>query len=33
MIETDRCLGCLVCVPACPFGAIRRADVMQSLNR
>lgn len=26
MIESDRCLGCLLCIPACPYGAVRRDD-------
>ncbi len=26
VIEMDRCRGCLVCVPACPFGAVRADD-------
>ena len=25
-IDATRCRGCLVCIPACPFGALRRAD-------
>lgn len=27
MIDVERCLACQACVPACPFGAVRRADV------
>lgn len=23
VIEHSRCLGCLACIPACPFGAVR----------
>lgn len=23
IVEQSRCLGCLVCIPACPFGAVR----------
>ena len=23
VVETARCRGCLVCMPACPYGAIR----------
>jgi MinD superfamily P-loop ATPase len=26
LIEVDRCMGCLVCVPACPHEAIRVRD-------
>ena len=27
VIDAERCLGCQTCVPACPFGAVRRMDV------
>ncbi|HEX9117187.1 MAG TPA: 4Fe-4S binding protein [Anaerolineae bacterium] len=26
-IESERCLACQACVPACPFGAIDRREV------
>ncbi|MGC8781148.1 MAG: ATP-binding protein [Anaerolineae bacterium] len=24
-IDAGRCRGCMVCIPACPFGAVRKA--------
>jgi MinD superfamily P-loop ATPase len=26
VIEHSRCRGCMVCIPACPFAALNRAD-------
>jgi len=26
-IEHERCRGCMVCIPACPFGAVVREEV------
>jgi Fe-S-cluster-containing hydrogenase component 2 len=26
-IEPERCRGCMVCIPACPFGAVVRETV------
>ncbi|RPI26559.1 MAG: hypothetical protein EHM70_18850, partial [Chloroflexota bacterium] len=26
-LDIERCRDCQVCVPACPFGAVRRADI------
>ncbi len=25
-IDMSRCWGCMLCVPACPFGAVTRSD-------
>lgn len=25
-VDMSRCRGCMACIPACPFGAVRRAD-------
>ncbi|MEJ5199121.1 MAG: 4Fe-4S binding protein [Anaerolineae bacterium] len=25
-IDAGRCRGCMVCIPACPFGAVQKAD-------
>lgn len=33
MVESDRCLGCLLCIPACPHGAVRRSDVEARLAK
>jgi Fe-S-cluster-containing hydrogenase component 2 len=24
-IDASRCRGCLICIPACPFGAVQKA--------
>ncbi len=26
IVDATRCRSCLVCIPACPFGAVRRTD-------
>lgn len=26
IVDATRCRSCLACIPACPFGAVRRAD-------
>jgi len=29
-IDATRCRGCMICIAACPFGALRRADTQSS---
>lgn len=29
-LDTSRCWGCMVCIPACPFGAIVRHNVSEA---
>jgi MinD superfamily P-loop ATPase len=30
LVEWERCLGCMVCVPECPHGAIRKPGIGSS---
>jgi len=27
-IDASRCRGCMICMPACPFGAVRKRETL-----